>query len=214
MQNWELGMNGKKFFVLILIFIACNNIVERSSSDYFPMNEGNWWRYANTDIYEPAIIEVTVEAPESLLLQECYPFNFSGTFHYFLKDNEGIKEYIKITQNYGGEEYTILEGFIKRLELPLVKGNQYADSLIDSLDFFGSWVKCCYIINELVSDYEEDKLYGDVYKVVITTQKSIITPDSSITINEYLEEYYAPNIGMIRFKNSVGEFILSDYKVD
>ncbi len=202
----------KLFFTVLSL--SCNNyIIERSASDYFPIAEGNWWRYANEDLYNPRIIDVTVESIDTVLQTECYPFNFSGEFHYFLKDEKGIQEYIKIVQNYAGNEYTITEGFIRRLELPLVRGNQFRDSLVDSLEFFGEWIKARYVINGLVSDYEDDKTYGSVYRVIINTSMSVLMPDSSVVSEQYLEEYYAPGIGLIGFKNQQGNFRILEYGV-
>lgn len=199
----------------LLLFNTCkNHIIERSASEYFPLKEGNWWNYTNDDLYNPVSINITIEEPETILQRLCYPFNVSGEFHYYSKEQEGIKEYIKIIQNYGGSDYTILEGFIFRLELPLVTGNRFIDSLVDSLNFFGQWMKARYIINALVSEYQQDEIYGEVYRVIINRYQSVITQDSTIAKEEYLEEYYAPGIGMIAFKNSAGRFRLKDFHIE
>ena len=201
--------------IFLLFFFNCENkIIERSIGDYFPIKEGNWWLYSNEDLYNPKMVDVKIESLDTILQTECYPFNFSGDFHYFAKDTRGIKEYIRITQYYEGMEWTILEGFIRRLELPMVKGNQYIDSLTDSLDFFGEWIKGRYYIKGLVSDYEVDELYGTVYRVIITTIRTIESADSTITKEESFEEYYAPDIGMIRFKNQEGDFKLTDFHIE
>jgi hypothetical protein len=197
-----------------LLFLGCDSIIERAASDYFPMNEGNWWFYANSDLYNPENINITVEPPDTILQRECYPFNSSGDFHYYTKDQEGIKEYIKITQSYGGSDYIILQGFVTRLELPLVRGNQFSDSLVDSLDFFGQWIKVRYLINGLVSEYHDDEIYGDLYKVIVSQYQSITTEDSAITVEEYIEEYYAPGIGLVKFKNHDGEFEITDFHIE
>ncbi len=202
------------FCVLFLLSACKNHIIERTASEYFPMKEGNWWNYTNDDLYNPISINIKTEAPDTILHRECYPFNVSGEFHYYSKDQEGIKEYIKIIKNYGGSDYTILEGFISRLELPLVSGNRFVDSLVDSLNFFGQWIKVRYIINALVSEYQQDEIYGEVYRVVINRYQSVITQDSTISKEEYVEEYYAPGIGMIEFKNSAGRFRLKDFNIE
>jgi len=211
-------MNYKGIWVILfsgLLFSACkNHIIERSANDYFPIKEGNWWNYTNDDLYNPVSINITIEPPDTILQRECYPFNVSGEFHYYSKDQEGIKEYIKIIENYGGSDYTILEGFIFRLELPFVTGNRFVDSLVDSLDFFGQWIKARYVINVLVSDYQEDEIYGEVYRVIINRYQTVITQDSTVSKEEYIEEYYAPDIGMIEFKNAEGRFRLKDFHIE
>lgn len=211
-------MNSRSIFGVlfsVLLFIACkNHIIERSASDYFPIKEGNWWNYTNDDLYNPVSMNITIEKPDTILQRECYPFNVSGEFHYYSKDLEGIKEYIKVIENYGGSDYTILEGFIFRLELPFIKGNRFIDSLVDSLDFFGQWIKARYVINALVSDYQQDEIYGEVYRVIINRYQSVMTQDSTTSKEEYVEEYYAPGIGMIEFKNSEGRFRLKDFHIE
>lgn len=208
----------KKVIILCFttfLFTTCqNHIIERSSSEYFPLKSGNWWQYANNDLYNPHVINISVEPLDTFLQRECYPFNVSGEFHYFSKDTKGIKEYIEMTYNYSGAIYIILQGYITRLELPLVKGNRFTDSLSDSLNFFGKWIKGHYLINGLVSDYENDKLYGDVYKIIFSISQSIMTPDSNISSELFFEEYYAPGIGLVRFKNNNGEFSLTDYHLE
>lgn len=214
-MNFKLLTRAVLLCVIIISSNSCkNNIIERAGSEYFPIKEGNWWRYANNDLYEPEIVSITVEPVDTLLQREVYPFNISGEFHYFSKDIRGIKEYIEMTHNYGGSIYTILQGYITRLELPLVSGNRFIDSLSDSLDFFGEWIKARYLIDGLVSDYQDDELYGEVYKVIISISESIATPDSTISSQIYLEEYYAPGIGLVRFKNSNSEFSLTDYHLE
>ncbi|MEO0184770.1 MAG: hypothetical protein ABIL20_03120 [candidate division WOR-3 bacterium] len=208
-------ISGIFFSGLLLVFSACeNNIIERSATDYFPIKEGNWWYYANNDLYNPKNINITVESPDIILQRECYPFNVSGEFHYYSKDQKGIKEYILVTQNYGGYDYTILQGFVTRLELPLVQGNQFSDSLVDSLDLAGQWIKAYYSINGLVSDYQNNEIYGEVYRIIISKHQYISTQDSTIANEEYVEEYYAPNIGLIKFKNRDGEFTVTDFHIE
>ncbi len=200
--------------ILILFFSCDNGFVQRSASDYFPLKKGNSWRYANDDLYNPMIIDISVENPDTIMMRECYPFNVSGVFDYYSKDQEGIKEYKRLTQYYSGSEYTILQGFVMRLELPLVKGNRFVDSLVDSLDFFGQWIKGRYVITGLVADYETSDIYGDVYRVIISTHQSIISTDSTIVAEEYIEEYYAPGIGLIGFENHNGRFNLIEYNLE
>ncbi|MEO0160672.1 MAG: hypothetical protein ABIL39_01145 [candidate division WOR-3 bacterium] len=211
-------MNGRHWGGLtsaILFTLSCtNHIIERSANDYFPLSVGNWWNYTNDDLYNPQSISITIETPDTILGTHCYPFNISGEFHYYTRDEEGIKEYIKFTQNYGGNEIIVMQGFITRLELPFVSGNRFSDSLVDSCDFYGTWIKICYRIEGLVAEYRADKVYGEVYKIIISKFHSITMPDSVSTGEEYLEEYYAPGIGMIEFKNPSGRFRLKDFHIE
>lgn len=206
----------KQFFGLVtsLIFLSCGNyIIERAASDYFPYKDGNWWQYSGGPQYSPQTIRVEVEPKDTILGLECYPVNFSGDIHYFLKTDKAIEEYIKIDYTFSGNDYTIAEDFLKRIELPLIAGNSYQDSLDDSLNVSGSWIKVKYKVEGLVSRYESEDLYGNIYKIVLSTIETISLSDTIMTSTNYLEEYYAPDIGLIRFKNSDGEYQLIEYEV-
>lgn len=200
-------------WLIILLFNCDNHIIERAASDYFPYDEGNWWRYSDNAVYEPQIIFVEVESLVAILGVACYPVTFSGEVHYFAKGNKGINEYIEIVHNFSGEDYTIVQGFIKRIELPLIKGNVYQDSLYDSLSVSGIWLKAKYKISGVISEYQYEDLYGEVYKIWLTTTRNIILPDTTTTEENYVVEYYAPDIGLIRFANEQGEYNLSEYEV-
>jgi len=201
---WRLG------FILFLFILFCeNHIIERAASEYFPIKQGNWWRYANNQ--DALLIEVQ---PKDTILQiECYPISFSGRVDYFSKTSKAISKYIRIVYNFSGDDYPIVVGFVKRIELPLVATNAYQDSLCDSLELFGATIKAKYIVNGSVSAYEDDKLYGSVYKIILTETETLIAPETTIVNTSYLEEYYAPDIGLVRFCNAQGEYRLLEYEV-
>jgi hypothetical protein len=208
-------MKIKNLLVLAFFALACSDhIIERAASDYFPYSEGNWWIYSDGALYEPQTVRLEVEAVDTILQVECYSLNFSGEFHYISKTGLALNEYIQLSQNYGGQDYLIAEGFVKRIELPLVKGNIYSDSLVDSLDFFGEWIKGRYLVRGVVSDHQNDPVYGEIYKVIITTTRTITTPDTTITNEELKYEYYAPGIGLVRFDEQNTEFRLVEYNVE
>ena len=119
-----------KLAVLFIVLVSCQDyIVERSASDYFPLSEGNWWQYSRDALYDPMTILVEVEALDTVVQVECYPVNFSDGTRFYARDSKGISEYVRITHTFSGNDYTIAEGFVRRLELPLVKGSAYTDSL-------------------------------------------------------------------------------------
>jgi len=205
---------GRFALTLFMLLLACDNyIIERSASEYFPYREGNWWRYSNNSLYDPKTILTEVEQLDTLLQIECYPVSFSGDVKYLAKTDDAIDQYINITHFVAGNEYTILKGFIKRIELPLVQGNAYHDMLTDSLYLFGNWIKGKYEINGLVSRYENDKSYGEIYKVILTTTEMLVLSDTTIINTTNLEEYYAPDIGLVKFNDGEDEYHLLDYEI-
>ncbi len=212
-------MNYKPFarfwpFVLALFLVTCDNhIIQRTAGDFLPYRPGNWWRYHNASAYDPQTVFIEVEPAETLLNVECYPVTTSGIAAYLAIDDAGIREYVKTLYTYAGVEYTVAEGFVLRLAAPLVAGSRFADSLVDSVLVGGAWIKARYAVTGLVSDYQADDLYGTVYPVYLTIRDNLITPDSAINRVSAITEYYAPEIGLVRFENETGDFRLSEYSV-
>jgi hypothetical protein len=205
-------LNPELIFATLFLVAGCgNNIIERSAVDYFPYAVGNWWRYNNNSSYDPQTIFVEVEPLDTLLQIECYPVTYSGVVSYYALGNTGVREYVKITHAFAGAEYTVLEGFVKRVVTPLVTGSNFADSLADSLNISGAWIKGKYEIRGLVSGFTDDVLYGNVYQIAFTVRKTVADPDTTIIWDRNFNEYYAPGIGLVRFDNDQGEFHLSEY---
>lgn len=204
---------GVRFLGLFafLLFLSCGNIIEKSASDYFPYEEGNWWRYFG----DSETLFVEVEPLDTLLQTECFPVTYSGVVKYLVENDRAIDEYVKILYDFSGNDYTIIEDFITRIELPLVYGNTYQDSLIDSLNIFGQWVKAKYHISGVVSEYEyNDSVYtGDVYKIELVTVYHLFSQDTTIIDTTNVEEYYAPDIGMVRLRNGDGDYYLTAYEL-
>jgi hypothetical protein len=196
----------------VLLLTSCDNrIIERATSDYFPYEEGNWWRYlSNGDT-----VLVEVEPPDTLLQTEVIPVSFGGNITYFVKDDKALSEYVKIIYNFSGDDYTIIENFITRIGLPLIYDNVYQDSLIDSLNIFGQWVTAKYYTSGTVSaqTYTDSLYEGDVYLVERVTISQLISYDTTLTDTIAAEEYYAPDIGLIHFYSEEGEYNLIEYEV-
>ena len=203
------------YLILALLYLSCTNrIIERAANDYFAYETGNWWRYSNGAVYDPQIIFAEVESLTSVLGTDCYPVTFSGEVHYMAINDRSISEYKKMIYFFAGENYTVVEGFMTRIEIPLIEGNTYRDSICDSVNVAGNQIKGQYRIEGLVSQYEFDELYGDIYKVVLTSTETMFTVDTVFTAStSYIEEYYAPGIGLVRFKNGTGDYHLSEYQI-
>jgi hypothetical protein len=200
--------------VIAIVFITCDNrIIERAANDYFPIETGNWWSYSNDNIYEPKQVYVEVESLTSVMSTDCYPVTYSGVVRYIARDDRAVREYRELVYDFEGDDYIVVHGFLTRIRLPMVQGSAYADSVIDSVNIGGVFVHGKCRIDGLVSEYADNGLYGNVYKVIVSTRETIVAPDTTIASTSSVEEYYAPGIGLVRFIDDEGEFHLSDYKL-
>jgi hypothetical protein len=199
-----------RFLVCLLLLVACsdNHFVQRAASDYFPLEQGNIWYYAQ----DSDTIVVEVELPDTLLNRECYPVSFGGYTHWLAKTSDAVDEYVKIVYFFSGDEYTILEDYAMRMELPLVADNTWQDSLVDSLEISGQWITAKYYVDgEVIGYFYDDNYEADVYGCAVTTTTVLITTDTVMTETNFYEETYAPEIGLIDFDRGDGTYILVDY---
>jgi hypothetical protein len=200
-------------FIIVFLILSCDStIIQRAASDYIPLAEGNWWRYA----HESDTLLIEVEPIDTILGIECYPVDAGGYTTYLAESDASISEYIHIEYTYAGDIYTILDNFVTRIELPLIDGNVYHDSIIDSLQVFDQWIKAHYSITGEVSqgEYTGDLYDGDVYRIDIVTIAVLVLPDTTITDSMSVQESYAPDIGLIQFRTMDDEYNLIDYYIN
>ena len=200
-----------KTALLVFLIICCgdNHIVERAASDYYPLQEAAYWLYSNGS----DSIFVEVEPADTILHVECFPVSYNGATKYLVKSNESVSQYILKIFNQAGTDYTVLENFVTRIELPLIKGNEYQYVISDSIIVAGQSITAQHEILGSVVDFTYEAAYGTVYQIEITTISSMVTGDTSITDTSDVIEYYAPEIGMIRFSDATGEYELIEYSI-
>jgi len=208
MISKELLRTG--IFIILLCLGCGDNIIQRASSDYFKYREGNWWQLAS----DQDTILVEIESIDTLLQIECLPVSYGGYTKYLVKNPDALLEYAKAVYHFSGDEYTIIESFIERIELPLVDGNSWQDSLVDSMYIAGAWITAKFYSAGLVTGFENVAEYGDVYNVDINTIEMVITPDTIYVDTIDVIESYAPGIGIFRLENDNGIFDLIDYEVE
>jgi hypothetical protein len=184
-------------------------VIQRAAEDYFPMRADYWWRYAS----ENDTLFVEVEPADTILGVEYFPVSYNGIVKNLVEFDNGIAQYVRKIYNYAGNDHTIIEDFIIRLELPLVEGNSYQYYLSDSIYVASQLVKAYYEVNGTIVDYAYDSDYGDVYELSITTIESMITPDTSLVDTNEVTEFYAPGIGMVRLTDGTSEYRLIEYNI-
>lgn len=201
-----------RFSILLALFLFCSNdhFVQRTSRDYFFFEEGNWWRYASID--DTVLVEV--EPPDTILQIEFFPVSFGGYTKYLAEEPDAIIEYVNILYNFAGDDYTMIDDFIMRIELPLVDGHVWEDSLVGSLDVSGQLIQAKYAVSGGVTEFTYDEDFdGDVYTIEITSIETLISPDTTVVDSNYIVEYYAPDIGLVRFDTEEGAYTLIDYEI-
>ena len=195
--------------LLLILFCGDNHIIQRAAEDYFPLDTEYWWLYGSGN----DTIFVEVEPADTLLGIEYFPVSYNGVVRNLAESDNGIAQYVKIVYDYAGNDHTIIEDFLMRIELPLIKDNSYQYFLSDSIDVAGQLIKASYEINGTIVDYTSDDDYGDVYELSLRTIESLITPDTSIIDTTDVTEFYAPGIGMIRFSDGTSEYRLIEYSI-
>jgi hypothetical protein len=197
--------------VLFVLFTGCgDNIIQRASSDYFRYHEGNWWQLASDQ--DTMIVEI--ETVDTLLHLECFPVSYGGYTEFHVKAPDAILEYACAIYHFNGADHTIVEDFMTRIELPLVAGNSWQDSLVDSLYVSGIWLKARIYYDGRVMGFDNMPEYGDVYEIEINKIKTIITPDSTYSDTIDMNESYAPGTGLIRLDHGNGVYELIDHSVE
>lgn len=193
---------------MLIVFCSDNHIIQRAAEEYYPLRAEYWWRYAS----ENDTLYVEVEPADTILGIEYYPVSYNGVVKYLSKSDNGVAQYTRILYNYAGNDHTVIEDFIMRLELPLITDNSYQYRLADSIYVANQLIRAHYEVGGTVVDYVYDSDYGDVYEVNITTIESLITPDTSIADTNEVTEYYAPGVGMVRLIDGASEYQLLEYE--
>ena len=192
---------------MLIVFCSDNHIIQRAAEDYFPLRAEYWWRYAS----ENDTLYVEVEPADTILGIEYYPVSYNGVVSYLSKFDNGVAQYVRKVYNYAGNDHTVIEDFIIRLELPLIADNAYQYRLSDSIYVANQLIKAHYEVDGIIVDYAYDSDYGDVYEVNIIIIEALITPDTSIVDTSEVTEYYAPGLGMVRLIDGTSEYDLLEY---
>ena len=192
---------------MLIVFCSDNHIIQRAAEDYFPLRAEYWWRYAS----ENDTLYVEVEPADTILGIEYYPVSYNGVVSYLSKFDNGVAQYVRKVYNYAGNDHTVIEDFIIRLELPLIADNSYQYRLSDSIYVANQLIKAHYEVDGIIVDYAYDSDYGDVYEVNIIIIEALITPDTSIVDTSEVTEYYAPGLGMVRLIDGTSEYDLLEY---
>lgn len=197
--------------LILLLLVGCgdNHIVQRGSADYYPLRADAWWLYAG----QGDTILIEVEPEDTLLGTACFPVSRNGVAAYLAEYAGAIAQYVAATYNFAGEDYTVFEGFVVRIELPLVQGNIYHHLLADSITVAGQSIHARYEVTGEIIGFDFEAAYGDVYEVITTTIRLLSVDGNEVADTTAVTEYYAPGVGMIRFRDGTTEYELIEYNI-
>lgn len=199
-------------FAAILLVSCRDSIVRRSTADYYPDAVGAAW------LYQAGSLEIftQVEAETTWANYQAALFTVNGEPSFRARQNDGVFHYFDQRVPYGGYEYPIETRYRKWIQLPLLAGSDWGDVVVDSIEVAGQWVKISHRIAGRVVGFEDIDVpageFQEVYHVEIVNvcriTSSIYTRLDSAVINEY----YAPDIGLVVVDSSGKRFELTQYQ--
>lgn len=178
--------------ILVLIFIilgfllGCNN--SHIFRDYFPLKEGNQW------LYTDGVSEFLSYVED---YDSCYYFVLSDRRYFLTKNHSDIYNRIELVKTYNGEKITF--GSIDELYLPnpLIDGDKFLEEKRFEKLISGDTVFFNYK-NQLnvtfVGNITGIKNYSSCYLV----ERLVIYDKDTLII----KEYYAPDIGLIKYETN------------
>ncbi len=200
------------FFPLIF-FLSCDNkVLRRAVDDYYPIEVGASWLY-KSDTLE---IYVTVDAETTWANQEAALFLINGEPLYRSKLSDGVYYYFDFRVPYGGYDYPIETQYRRWLTLPLITNSNWGDVFKDSIVVAGEKVSIEHRITGRVLDVVKSNVpageYKDVYRVEILNVCRISSSLYYRFDSTLINEYYAPDIGLISIDSSSKKFNLQEYQ--
>ncbi len=175
----------------ILVFLSgCNNYIFR---DYFPLKDGNQWVYTDGESDFLSYVEEYVEDYDTV-----YHLVLGSKSMFLKKDYDGIHVKRELIKTYLGEKIFFDEIYEYYLPNPPVNGDSFIiEKNLEKIAFgdtifyyYMNFVKVRYL-NKL--EFNEKK-FRDCYKV----ERFLILDTDTIQT----KEYYAPEIGLVKFEEN------------
>ncbi|TES90758.1 MAG: hypothetical protein E3J87_09335 [Candidatus Cloacimonadota bacterium] len=202
---------------IILLFQFCsyeNPYIARIKGDYFPIDKmGNFWKFRNKNDSEK-YLEVkgtkVIDGREAVILEE----NYEETYWY--KGEGFLSRFRDIEINFNGELFHVEKRWQHYIEVPIVKGNFWADFWEDTLSFYNQPLYKTDNLSGIVEGFETIKIeagtFKNCYRIkfhLVEEISSIITGDSISEKTYY--EWYAPDVGLVKSTEDDENWELIDY---
>lgn len=197
---------------LILTTFTCHNdnwVLLRASSDYFPIHNGNYWKYQyqNTLI----VVEVKNDTVINNTLAKIITRNFEN--EYWLQNDNELKKLELRYVNYGGIDYPIQNVFLLQYKFPFILGSSWSTTFNDTVNVLGeNYVIKQTIARQVVAIEDINVPAGSFFQTYkIDFIESFMLNDST----EYYagSEWYAPDVGLVKRVINHNEQVLIEYSL-
>lgn len=205
-------MRFNYLLLVALLSLSCpDRIVTRSTADYYPQHLGSSWEYR----CDTSQISVLVEAETTVANYEANLYSVNGEPSFRTRQSDGVFYYFDIRVPYGGYEYAIETRYRRWLPLPIVAGRRWGDTVVDSVEIAGQSVKLEHRISGQVVGFEDVETpagaFSDVYRLEIINVCRITSGIYSRLDSVTVQEYYAPDVGLVVVDSSGQRFDLEKY---
>ncbi len=207
-------------FLSLIFFIAgcsSDSNLSRLDSEYFPQpDSGSCWSYASTDTLNTNF-QIFVQNND-FYYEGRYSSNWiwNGENIYFWKDKGNLEIFHRRDKYFNGTLYEIEKRWTILIKFPLIEGDiweEYFSNNINILgDIFSINIKTSlnvYFIDDLTTPAGS---FTQCYKILI--KRNIEEKSQLLGDNNYSESFgywLAPGIGIIKYEDSTGTYLLTDY---
>ncbi len=181
-------------FITLVFLLGCNNYIYR---DYFPLEAGNRWVYTDGEVEFPSYVED---------YDTIFNYVLGGNSFFLFKNFQGVFFLKEFAKTYNGEKVSF--GLYKLLYLPnpLIDGDEYNEEKRLKKYFLGDTVYFGYkssIKVKCVGKISLEKSFSACYLV---QREFIFDKDTLIT-----NEFYAPDIGLIKIEKDGKMWVLKEW---
>ncbi len=191
------------FIILSLVFFCCENpVIYRMSANYFPLEtKGNSWEFES----ESGATLLLLSSGETIEGgRECFLIERNYFPEHWYKDSKELAKYEVEYYDFGGERITLASQWIRYLELPLIEGNSWNDTLEAVKNVFGERVQRTVVSYGKVEGIELVEVqagrFSQCYKIGVKRFRETYVNSTLLESDTTLKyEWYAPDVGLVRF---------------
>jgi hypothetical protein len=193
----------------VLLLAGCklnDGVLRRSAADYFPLHAGSEWRYdldGTTSLVRVRGDSLVDNYPVTVVLRDYEE-------EYWLESQGDVSRFVSTVVNLGGTDYPLEQRFRRFYVLPFVLGNSWSDDFNDTVDVLGDTIHYRHEIDGKVTAIDTVTVpagsFADCYEVDLN--ELVVVNDSVASIST--QEWYAPNVGLVKRVQGSSEELLTE----